>query len=84
MRYASSEASGLLTSTGTWSLMAVAICACCAAVAFYSRREQRRREKLLAARRRVGFRQRNQFFNWGEIGLERLSKESTSLSPPLQ
>lgn len=36
----------LLTPTGTWSLIAIAICGCCAAVAFLRRKDSRERNGL--------------------------------------
>jgi len=86
MRYPAPGTSVLLTSGGTWSLIALAICACCAAVGFLSRHPAGKRKILFADRRRFGgsegiwaddgpdimYRQGSPNFRWDQVGLEHL------------
>ena len=57
MRYPIPHASPLLTSTGTCSLIAIAICACCAAVGYLRRQPAGKGSGLLGGGPRVGRRE---------------------------
>jgi hypothetical protein len=84
MRYPSPHSSVLLTSTGTWSFVVIAICACCAVVGFL-RRSQAVRGNQFARASRVGrrensstedpqiiYRRGSPLFRWDQVGLEHL------------
>jgi len=85
MRYPAPHSSLLLTSTGTWSLIAIAFCACCAAVGFLWSQPARKRNGRFAGGSGLGprnrstnqqlqirYRQGSPDFKWDQIGLQHL------------
>ncbi len=85
MRYPAPHSSVLLTSTGTWSFVVIAICACCAAVGFLWRHPAGKENGRFAGGSGIGprnrsidqplqirYRRGSPDFRWDQIGLEHL------------
>jgi hypothetical protein len=86
MPYRGSSSSMLLTPTGTWSFIAIAICGCCAAVAFLRQKDSRersvpftlvpergRRKKSSSGRPselQIVYRRGSPSFRWDQVGIE--------------